>query len=209
MDNISRKPRARGGLDVLIIGAGPAGLSASLAAKERGLRYMTLEQENALGGSILHYPRAKIAMTAPMQLPLIGRVNWQEISKEALLSFWNGVVEKSALDIRFGERMETFLDPSDVSAGALLDMAAVMMNLDLIVTVDTMAAHLAGALGRPVWVALEQAPDWRWLLDRADSPWYPTARLFRQTKPGDWAPVIEWMAGALQDHLGIIGQRPQ
>jgi thioredoxin reductase len=107
VDNISRKPRARADLDVLIIGAGPAGLSASLAAKERGLRYLTLEQEDALGGSILHYPRAKIAMTAPMQLPLIGRVNWQEISKEALLKFWNGVVEKSALDIRFGERMET------------------------------------------------------------------------------------------------------
>lgn len=107
VDNISRKPRALSGLDVLIIGAGPAGLSASLAAKERGLRYMTLEQEDALGGSILHYPRAKIAMTAPMQLPLIGRVNWREISKEAMLNFWTGVVKKSALNIRFGERMET------------------------------------------------------------------------------------------------------
>jgi len=73
----------------------------------------------------------------------------------------------------------------------------VMMNLDLVITVDTSIAHLAGALGVPVWVALKTPTDWRWHLDREDSPWYPTMRLFRQRAPGDWAPVMEAMAAEL------------
>src|SRR5262249_23681904 len=68
----------------------------------------------------------------------------------------------------------------DETTGAFMDTAAVMKNLDLVITSDTAIAHLAGALGVPVWVALPQVPDWRWLLGREDSPWYPTMRLFRQ-----------------------------
>ena len=70
------------------------------------------------------------------------------------------------------------------------DTAAIMANLDLVVCVDTSVAHLAGALGRPAWVLLPFAPDWRWMLHRTDNPWYPTLRLFRQTTPGDWGPVL-------------------
>ena len=65
-----------------------------------------------------------------------------------------------------------------------------LQGLDLVITVDTMVAHLAGALGKPVWTLLPARADWRWMLDREDSPWYPTMRLFRQTAPGDWRPVI-------------------
>jgi Flp pilus assembly protein TadD len=79
-----------------------------------------------------------------------------------------------------------------------LDTAAIIMNLDLVVTSDTSIAHLAGALGRPVWVALSYTPDWRWMLDREDYPWYPTIRLFRQNRPGDWASVFSHMSQALQ-----------
>jgi Flp pilus assembly protein TadD len=71
------------------------------------------------------------------------------------------------------------------------ETAALMSCLDLIITVDTSMAHLAGALGRPTWIMLQHMPDWRWLLDREDCPWYPTARLFRQTKPGNYADVVE------------------
>ena len=71
------------------------------------------------------------------------------------------------------------------------DTAALMGALDLVITVDTSVAHLAGALGRPVWILLSYAADWRYLLERADSPWYPTARLYRQAKPGRWPPVIQ------------------
>ena len=70
------------------------------------------------------------------------------------------------------------------------DTAAVIAGLDLVITTDTAVAHLAGALGKPAWILLSDSPDWRWLLDRADCPWYPSARLFRQAALGDWAPVI-------------------
>ena len=77
------------------------------------------------------------------------------------------------------------------------DTAALMSQLDLVISVDTSVAHLAGALGRPVWVLLPFVPDWRWLLDRDDSPWYPTARLFRQTDTRDWRDVVERVRTAL------------
>ena len=72
-----------------------------------------------------------------------------------------------------------------------MDTAAVLANLDLLITCDTAVAHLAGALALPVWVALPLAPDWRWLLDRGDSPWYPTMRLFRQQERGDWTGAFD------------------
>jgi hypothetical protein len=81
---------------------------------------------------------------------------------------------------------------------SLREMAAVMKNLDLVVTADTAPAHLAGALGVPVWVALAAVTDWRWLLNREDSPWYPTMRLFRQTKLAEWTSVFERMAGEVR-----------
>jgi tetratricopeptide (TPR) repeat protein len=89
----------------------------------------------------------------------------------------------------------------DTGSGAFLDSAAVMQSLDLVITSDTALAHLAGALGRPVWVALKHVPDWRWMLDRADTPWYPTMRLFRQPAPDDWAGLFTEMAAALTDVL--------
>ncbi|MGY0712718.1 tetratricopeptide repeat protein [Azospirillum argentinense] len=79
------------------------------------------------------------------------------------------------------------------------DTAAIMASLDLVVSSCTAPAHLAGALGVPLWVLLSHAPDWRWLLDRADSPWYPTARLFRQPRPGDWATAVGEVAAALAE----------
>ena len=77
------------------------------------------------------------------------------------------------------------------------DTAAVIENLDLVITVDTAVAHLAGAMGKPVWIMLPFVPDWRWMLDREDSPWYPTARLFRQGRAREWGPVIRRVANEL------------
>jgi ADP-heptose:LPS heptosyltransferase len=73
-----------------------------------------------------------------------------------------------------------------------------MQNLDLIITSDTSVAHLAGALGRPVWLATKHTPDWRWMLKRTDSPWYPTMRLFRQPVRGDWVTVVAELAKSLE-----------
>lgn len=91
-----------------------------------------------------------------------------------------------------------FGDEVDTSTGAFMDTAAIMKNLDLVITSDTATAHLAGALGVNVWVALQMIPDWRWLLEREDSPWYPTMRLFRQTRLGDWPGVFERIARSLE-----------
>jgi tetratricopeptide (TPR) repeat protein len=85
------------------------------------------------------------------------------------------------------------------------DTAAVLALCDLIIAVDTAAAHLAGAMGRPVWVLVPFAPDWRWGLDGEATPWYPTARLFRQTTPGDWDSVIARVGVALDHFIGENG----
>ena len=81
------------------------------------------------------------------------------------------------------------------------ETAAAISNLDLVISADTAAAHLTGAMGRDVWVLLPYIPDPRWLLGRDDSPWYPTARLFRQQTAGDWPGVIERLRQALQERL--------
>jgi len=86
------------------------------------------------------------------------------------------------------------------------DLAAAMSCLDLVISVDTMPAHLAGALGRAVWTLLPWAPDWRWLEDREDSPWYPTMRLFRQPRPGDWDGVAARVSGEVRE-LSIKASR--
>jgi hypothetical protein len=98
------------------------------------------------------------------------------------------------------------LERSDIlpfggALGSFADTAALICSLDLVITVDTAVAHLAGALGRPVWILLPFIPDWRWLLDRTESPWYPTARLFRQTAGREWHDVVNRVREALRDWL--------
>lgn len=95
----------------------------------------------------------------------------------------------------------------DKANGAFMDTAAIIMNLDLVITSDTAIAHLAGALHKPVWVLLPYVPDWRWMLKRSDSPWYPTMRLFRQPSPGNWCDafttVREEFKSLLSAHSGV------
>jgi len=103
---IARRGRSDMDYDVVIIGAGPAGIAGGLAAIEKKMRYALLEQEESLGGAVYHYPRNKIAMTAPLDLPLIGKVRFSEVSKEKLLEFWHGVIHHTRLRVRVGEQME-------------------------------------------------------------------------------------------------------
>lgn len=104
--SIAQRPKGRFDYDVIIVGAGPAGIAASLAAKEAGLRYVTIEQEDSLGGTTYHYPRNKLVMTAPMKLPLVGEIKVREVSKEQLMAIWQGVLDTARPDIHFSERME-------------------------------------------------------------------------------------------------------
>ncbi len=106
MDSISKLKGSSNEYDVVIVGAGPAGLSATLGAMEEKLRSVTIEQEASLGGTVFQYPRNKIAMTAPVKLPIIGQVKMGEISKEDLLEFWAGVVKKTGMKLNLNERME-------------------------------------------------------------------------------------------------------
>jgi hypothetical protein len=85
----------------------------------------------------------------------------------------------------------------DRELGDFSDTAALILQLDLVISVDTSVAHLAGALGKPVWILLTHAPDWRWLLERDDSPWYPSARLFRQHETREWGSVTMQVREAL------------
>ena len=100
-------------------------------------------------------------------------------------------LKESADIIHFGHELESFSDT-----------AALISHLDLVISVDTAIAHLAGALGKPVWILLTHVPDWRWLLDRDDSPWYPTARLFRQSETREWNSVIARVRDALLKFIG-------
>lgn len=106
-----------------------------------------------------------------------------------LISLQKGFGSEQLAGRSWVEVLESF----DEGADAFLDTAAVIANLDLVITLDSAVAHLAGALGRPVWVALKRTPDWRWFLGRGDSPWYSSMRLFRQGVDGDWAGVFAEM----------------
>ncbi len=106
IEAIRKRKRGNADYDVVIVGCGPAGLAAGLAAMQHKLRYKLIEQEPSLGGAVYHYPRQKIAMTAPFDLALIGKVKFGEVQKEKLLQFWLDVVRKTNLKISFRERME-------------------------------------------------------------------------------------------------------
>lgn len=120
------------------------------------------------------------------------------VSGVSLVSLQIGSGAEQLREVPFKDRILDLAAELDRGSDAFLDTAAVMANLDLIISSDTSIAHLAGALARPVWVALNATADWRWLLDRPDSPWYPTMRLFRQTdRSGGWDPVVADLTAAL------------
>ena len=104
-------------------------------------------------------------------------------------------------DLPAGMAVETLGEELVNNPDGFREMAAVIANLDLMIVSDSAPAHLAGALGRPVWVGLGKHPDWRWLTERTDSPWYPTMRLFRQSVRGDWAGVFAEIAAVLGEDV--------
>lgn len=118
-----------------------------------------------------------------------------------LISLHRGEGEGELQDCPPGMIVETLGDDFDAGADAFLDTVAVMKSLDLVISSDTSIAHVAGVLGVPVWTALCATPDFRWMLERADTPWYPTMRLFRQKTLGDWPQVFSDMEAAVRDMM--------
>ena len=122
-----------------------------------------------------------------------------------LVSLQKGPGQEQAAEARFS--IVDFGSKLDEVRGAFMDTAAILKSLDLVITADTALAHLGGALGVPVWVLLPYVPDWRWLLDREDSPWYPTMRLFRQPRSDDWHEVLASVAESLMEKAA--GRAPE
>jgi predicted negative regulator of RcsB-dependent stress response len=116
-----------------------------------------------------------------------------------LISVQRGPGSEQIGELEHSFPVRTLGESFDRDHGAFMDTAAVFKNVDLVITSDTSVAHLAGALGVPTWVALPIGPDWRWHIDRDDSPWYPTMRLFRQTTFNEWPEVFQRIANALQE----------
>ena len=117
----------------------------------------------------------------------------------SLVSLQKGSGVEQLRAVPFADRIVDLSAELDPGPDAFLDTAAVIAGLDLVISSDTAVAHLAGALGRPVWVMLAASPEWRWGLERTDSPWYPTMRLFRQTANRDWTIVVAAIVAALQE----------
>jgi tetratricopeptide (TPR) repeat protein len=168
-------------------------------AAEPALREMWLNRIGAEGFKIgvvwqgNSDPEADRARSMPLTAlaPLAG------IAGVRLISLQKGFGEEQLSHLTPTMRVETLGANFDAGDDAFVDTAAAMTCLDLIITCDTSVAHLAGALAVPVWIALKSDAEWRWLTGRADSPWYPTMRLFRQTRRGVWSDVFESMAGEL------------
>jgi hypothetical protein len=105
----------------------------------------------------------------------------------------------SFVSLQKGEAAPTPLVDLTAELGDFADTAALIECLDLVITVDTAVAHLAGTIGKPTWVMLPTPNDWRWLVEGSNSPWYPSVRLFRQQSGGEWTEVVRHVTGALRD----------
>lgn len=174
----------------LAMGEIPAEVPYLSADGTRVARWSALVARDALNIGICWQGRPGRKIDAGRSIPLAAFAPLASIPGVRLISLQRGHGIEQLRELPTGMRV---VDPGpsfDGGKDAFLDTAALMQHLDLVVTSDTAVAHLAGALGRPVWLALKWMPEWRWMLERTDSPWYPTMRLFRQASPGDWAGVF-------------------
>ena len=163
-----------------------AGRLASLPGLKVGLNWQgNLQAEQLAALEARSFP---LATAAPLA----------RIAGTSLVSLQKGAGSEQRAMVEFGNAIAQLTDPQHMGPEELAsETAAILMGLDLVITADTALAHLAGALGVRVWVVLQAVPDWRWLTDRSDSPWYPTMRLFRQRALGDWSELFERVAAEL------------
>ncbi|RKP58470.1 tetratricopeptide repeat protein [Pararobbsia silviterrae] len=184
------------GTDADSIPAAPAYLTADPDDVERWRTRLAPRARSprvglAWSGNAAHRNDANRSMPVSALMPLADQADLYGIQK----------------DVRAADRQTLSAHPSirlpGTELGDFADTAALIATLDLVVTVDTSIAHLAGALGKPVWILLPALPDWRWQLGREDSPWYPSARLFRRPRDADWAPVVAAVAHFLANSFHL------
>lgn len=171
--------------------------------------FRTTQHDLPAATNYLHVPSAVrshvLGVMGPRRRPRVGLVwaagDWNPSRSVPLqhiahlletsgCEFWNLQGGKEQTEWRNLRAAAAHRDAAECGDG-ILTLAAVIEQLDLVITVDTLAAHLAGALGRPAWVMLQHAADWRWMVNRCDSPWYPALKLYRQREPGDWDSVTK------------------
>ncbi|HYL70079.1 MAG TPA: glycosyltransferase family 9 protein, partial [Candidatus Dormibacteraeota bacterium] len=131
-------------------------------------------------------------------VPLAALAPIADVPGISLVALQKGAGSEQLAAVPFRERILDLAAELDSGPDAFIDTAAIMSELDLVISSDTSIVHLAGALARPVWTLLSAAADWRWLLERDDSPWYPSMRLFRQSRGGGWEEVAAVVAAALR-----------
>jgi tetratricopeptide (TPR) repeat protein/glycosyltransferase involved in cell wall biosynthesis len=177
-------------------------LGITLETLPAAVPYLHVPADTALTLPPTDHRRIGIAWTA-------NPVNKTGRKRTCPLSHWHPLLQQAGLQIYSLQKDPTPEEQADLQRWGVIDLsdqltdlaatAAAMDQLDQIITVDTVVAHLGGALGQPTWILLPAMADWRWMVNRDDSPWYPTARLFRQTTPGQWDDVITAIATALQE----------
>lgn len=138
---------------------------------------------------------------AQRNIPLTAFKDIAALPGVELIALQKGPATAEIRGVAFRDKIRSIDADMDADAGLFLDTAAVISQLDLVIGCDTSIVHLAGALGKPVFVAVPLISDWRWMLNRDDTPWYPTMRVFRQTAPQQWGPVMDKIAAAVRERL--------
>jgi len=178
----------------------PRAFRTTPASVPKRVPYISIER------TLVESSRKRLARTTRPKIGLLWASSQYDTSRSMELAVLSPLLRVSEFEFysfqRGAERAQLECMSGRVSdtarhSAAIMDTAADLTNMDLVISVDTFAAHLAAALNRPVWLLLPHAADWRWMLVRSDSPWYPSMRLFRQPAPGDWNDVISEVIGEL------------
>jgi hypothetical protein len=176
----------------------PAATPYLAAEAERIAHWKQVVGDRGFKVGIAWQGNPNVKMDIGRSLPLREFLPLSQLEGVRLISLQKDAGYDQIANLPAGMQVETLGAEFDSGPDAFVDTAAVMQSMDLIVTSDTSIPHLAGALRRPVWVALKKVPEWRFMLGRNDSPWYPDMKLFRQTAAGEWRSVFERIADELR-----------
>ncbi|HJU12149.1 MAG TPA: hypothetical protein VJ728_14795 [Candidatus Binataceae bacterium] len=178
----------------------PRAFRTTLGSIPNRVPYISIEHE------LVERSRTRLAKTDKPKVGLLWASSQYDPSRSTDLKMWAPILRVAGFEFysfqRGAERAQLEFTDANVNDTAvhshqMVETAADLTNMELLISVDTFGAHLAGALNRPVWLLLPYTADWRWMLNRHDSPWYPSTRLFRQSRPGDWSSIIYEVAAEL------------